>query len=214
MQSKKYIFFIPFILIALFLSCENKEWKNPFDANSDPKSWAPGNLQIEQLAVTIVKLTWEQEEDNISGFKIDRKIGKESWQIEYAILDTNLTEWIDSSAVPVSINYYRIYSFANENKSSVIEKSINPSFPTPTDLQINQLSDLEVKLIWKDNSTGEDGFKIDKKVGSGSWILGLGIVGSNIEEWIDTEPVLNEINYWGYALDYCNPFLPTTYSGL
>jgi len=292
MQLKKYIFFITFILIALFLSCEDKEWINPFDTNSDPKSWAPENLQIEQLSVTIVKLTWEQEEDNISGFKIDRKKGEESWQIEYAILDTNLTEWIDSSAVPDSMNYYRIYAFAKNNKSSIVENSIcpefpsptdlqiqqlsvtelklawqdnsngedgfkvdkkvgngawqicygiiksnntswtdanavsdqlnyyrlyayvgdsksssvensiNPSFPAPSNLQINQLSDLEVKLIWQDNSAGEDGFKIDKKVGSGGWILGFGLVGSNIEEWIDTESVLNEINYYrvyGYS---------------
>ncbi len=54
MKSKNYFIFITFILIALFISCEDKEWKNPFDANNDPKSWAPKNLKIEKMSLTII----------------------------------------------------------------------------------------------------------------------------------------------------------------
>ena len=128
MQSKNYFIFITFILSALFLSCEDKEWKNPFDANSDPKSWAPKNLQIEQLSVTIVKLTWEQEEDNISGFKIDRKIENNNWNTEYAIIKSDMREFIDEQ-ISVCKNYkYRLYAYVYENKSSSEEEHI---FITP-----------------------------------------------------------------------------------
>ena len=196
MQSKNYLIFIIFILSALFLSCEDKEWKNPFDANSDPKSWAPKNLQINQLSVTILKLTWEQKEKDISGFKVDRKIGELNWQIEYAIIDSNSAEWIDSSAVPDSMNYYRVYAFADENKSSIVENSIKPEFPPPTDLKIQQMSVTSLKLTWKDNSNGEDGFKIDKKVVSSTWQISYGIIETNITTWTDKNAVSDQLNYY------------------
>lgn len=49
---------IPAIILGLF-ACE-REYDNPWDgkANLDPNSWAPKNLQIEDISLPEKKLTW------------------------------------------------------------------------------------------------------------------------------------------------------------
>lgn len=200
MITKKHTIFVFAFFQLIFYACEERDWKNPYDADSnlDPISWAPKNLQIEQISITKVKLIWDQEEKNISGFKIDKKVGNSSWQIEYATLESNVREWTDTTIVldTTTNYYYRLYAYAGEKNSSKIENSFNPSFPGPSNLQIQQLSVSELKLTWKDNSDGEDGFKIDLKIGSGDWVVGYGSTDADVTEWIDADPVFGEVNYY------------------
>ena len=184
--------------MVIFFSCEKEEWNNPLDPNSDvsPDEWAPKNLMTEQIDITKVKLTWKQDEKRIEGFKIDRKFGSSAWQNEYALIEKDTKEWIDTLAVPDSLNIYRLYAYAGDRNSSVIEKNVNPVFPAPTNLQLQQLTLKEIKLTWQDNSSGEEGFMIDRKVGNGAWVVSYGVVEENTECWIDTSAVLDEMNYY------------------
>lgn len=188
MQPKKYIFFITFLLFALFLSCEDKEWKNPFDTNSDldHNSWAPENVKIQQLSLTSVKLTWQQEEDQIEGFKIDRKVCNSEWKKEFASVDKKERNFTDNSISPDENYYYRVYAYAKQNSSSFVEKTINPSFPAPTNLKISRISDREIKLTWKDNCTFESGFRIERKTDKGSFEQ-IDEVDADITEYNDTD---------------------------
>jgi len=198
----KKLLIIP--LLFLFTTCEKPEriWSNPNDPESERSVWTPTDLQIEQISVTQIKLNWNDNAEGEDGFKIDRKIDDGVWEIGYGEVKEDYVEWIDTSAVPHSINHYRLYAFARENNSEIIEKSINPSFPTPTNLQVIQISDVEIKLTWEDNSYGEDGYRIDRKVSDGSWDVGYGDVSSDIEEWNDNSSILNQVNHYriyGYA---------------
>ena len=164
------------------------------DINTLP---APSNFQIEQLNVTTFKLIWQDNSIFEQGFKIDRKIDDEEWINEIGIVDSNMTTWTDSTVGRnYEVVYYRVYGYYEEYNSIKIESSSNIVFPAPTNLQIEQLSIYEIRLTWNDNSEGEEGFKIDRKIGGGNWENSFGIVDSNTEEWIDTEPVFDEINYY------------------
>jgi hypothetical protein len=110
------------LLIALafaFSGCE-REWSNPFDDKSaiDPESWAPQNLKIEAISITERKLTWSYTGTTIfEGFKIDRKVGNDTWVIAASILSKNARNWNDTNLpenMPVS---YRVYAYAGNNKS-------------------------------------------------------------------------------------------------
>jgi len=57
----------------------------------------------------------------------------------------------------------------------------------PTDLQIEQLPLTSCQLTWTDNSNGEQGFRIDRKINSEEWRIGYAEVGENVN-------ILNEIN--------------------
>lgn len=71
-------------------------------------------------------------------------------------------------------------------------------FPGPTDLKIEKLSAASVKLTWKDNSKGEDGFVIERVI-TGTTDTVKNTVGSNDSEWTDKTVTLNTYRYTVYA---------------
>lgn len=197
----KYIFLL--FIVLFFVSCEEEKLKTPFDPGYNPDLWGPSNLQIEQYSISMIKLSWTQEENNISGFKIDKKIGSGYWQIAYDTQTSYYNTWVDTSPSLSEINYYRLYAYAGTNTSSNIEGSISLSFQAPSNLQLEQTSATSIILQWYDNSDGEEGFIIDRKVEDGEWVIGYGEVQENITEWsdeyINSEDVDNYIYYRLYA---------------
>ena len=59
------------------------------------------------------------------------------------------------------------------------------SLAAPSDLIGFVLDENKVKLTWKDNSTGEDGFYIDRKIGFLNWENELYEIGSNDSTFMD-----------------------------
>jgi len=121
------------LLIALafaFSGCE-REWGNPFDDKSaiDPESWAPQNLQIELVSIHERKLSWQYDDHNIEGFKIDRKEGDSNWEKSFATLKKEARSWNDTENLPDNaLTYsYRLYAFAGKNISSYEETKYLPT---------------------------------------------------------------------------------------
>lgn len=62
------------------------------------------------------------------------------------------------------------------------------SFPAPTNLIAKQQGDNQVLLSWQDNSTGENGFQIQRAdAGTNNWVT-QGVVGRGMTRAIDTVP--------------------------
>ena len=191
MKSKHLILFI-LINLSLFLTnCEKPLRDNPWDekANLNPIDWAPANLQTEDISITSKKITWTYTGDNrIEGFQIDRKKGNDDWEERYYVADNKTSTWIDESITPdTSLTYtYRLFTIAGENKSSEKTTSFSASFPAPSNIQIEKLSDKNCKLTWNDNSSGEQGFKVDRRINNGEWKISYGIIEANKTTFIDT----------------------------
>lgn len=179
-------------LAALLLAtCEKPERDNPWDEKNTlaPEAWAPQDFRIENVTITENKLLWTYNgDDRIEGFKLDRKKGDEPWQEDYQVFDKEARSWNDTDIAPVpNLNYqYRLYAFAGKNSSALKINAINADFPHPTDLQLEKLSDISYKLTWQDNSTGEEGFRIDRKAIDNQWVIGYGTVGENTTTFVDT----------------------------
>ncbi len=178
------------ITLVSFLSCE-RDWNNPWDEfnTHSPEEWAPQNLQITDVSITEKKLTWTYDGDSrIEGFKIDRKKGDEPWQVAYQIFPKETREWSDAEIIPdPSLTYeYRLYSFAGKNSSGGQTVPSLVNFAAPTNMQTEKLSDNSYKLTWTDNSTGEQGFKIDRKIDENAWITAFAKVPDNQTTFTDT----------------------------
>ena len=119
------IFALLIMFLTIFITCEDRDWKNPCDAKTtlNPSEWAPSNLHAEQISVSQIKLTWQQAEHEIDGFKIDRKIGNGNWIVSIATLDGKTKQYIDTNAVPLELNVYRVYAYTDKNNSASILKS-------------------------------------------------------------------------------------------
>ena len=109
---------LPFILLMtcvfLFTTCEERERSNPFDPNADPDAWAPSNLQAEVINDTQIKLTWTQEVEQISGFRIERKADSGSFS-QIAEVDADVTEYTDTGLNCGTDYTYRVQAFTDDN---------------------------------------------------------------------------------------------------
>ena len=191
MNPKTHLKFLLLALLAAMLTtCQKPTRDNLWDDNTniDPSTWAPENLSIETISITERKLSWEYADHDIAGFKIDRKKGEEEWHIALYTLNKEARQWNDTTLLPdTSLIYeYRLYAYAGNNNSKPIISSTNIEFPPPSNLSITKLSDVSYKLEWQDNSTGEEGFKIDRKRDDEDWQLAYGIVPANHTHFVDS----------------------------
>ena len=202
-MKKIIIKFSIVFLLAIIVSCE-REYNNPWDekANLAPSAWAPQNLEIEDITPVEKKLTWTYTDQNIEGFKLDRKKGNEAWQEAYQTFPKETRSWNDTEIVPdASLTYsYRVYAFAGSNNSAEQNTSASAAITAPNNLQTEKLTDKSYKLIWTDNSTGEQGFKIDRKIDENNWAIAYGKVAQNIITFTDTNVFrATDVEYRVYA---------------
>jgi uncharacterized protein (TIGR02145 family) len=67
----------------------------------------------------------------------------------------------------------------------------------PTELKASSVKD-KIVLTWKDNSTNETGFKIERKSGSGTWTLHDQIPSQNITTYTDSK--VNQLTTYTYRV--------------
>jgi titin len=157
---------------------------------------APSNLTLNVISSTQINLSWNDNSDNETGFKIQRKIEGGSY-LEIATLGANITSYNDTSLSPNTKYYYKVIAYNSFGQSSSNEASAttlplgNPP-NSPSNLNANILSCNQVQLNWTDNSDNEDGFKIERKEGSGAYIV-LVTVGSDTTTYLDETVSENKI---------------------
>ncbi len=148
---------------------ENKESDFSSEKSIQTVFSAPTNLQVIQISDSEAKLTWEDNSTFEDGFIIERRVNGDSIS-EIMVLPTDSTSFTDSGLSNNDYYFYRVQSFTNLNKSAFsIGQGIQTNFPAPTNLQITQLTDSEIRLTWQDNSLFEDGFIVERKEDSGNF---------------------------------------------
>jgi len=148
------------------------------------------NLSYEKLLVNSIQLYWLDSNDGTEGYIIEKMVSNSEYQ-EIANVDT--IGFIDTS-VEVNPNIrYRVAPYSGDNIAEFTEtEEIDNSLTSPTDLSF-ELIDNSIRLNWNDNSEGEDGFKIDKKVGSSDWQVVFGEVEEDIETWTDENAIDDDV---------------------
>lgn len=117
-------------MASLILSCEKREWDNPFDPDCPKEVFTPSNFKAEQLSNS-VKLIWSQSNTHISGFKIERKVADDSWEI-VTILGKSITTYNDDKLINDKLHQYRLYTYAGQNESNKVTTQITPKIPPST----------------------------------------------------------------------------------
>ena len=143
---------------------------------------APTNLQTEKLTEKSYKLTWTDNSTGEQGFKVDRKIEEGEWIKAYKTVAENQNSFTDTNVFRATNIEYRVYAFFESYESSKTTINTNTELTAPTDLQFTNNSISSVTLIWQDNSTGEDGFKIERKYEGGDWTQLTTLTTNNYED--------------------------------
>jgi hypothetical protein len=187
----KRIYIIPILMVFLLTTCEERERSNPLDPETelDPSEWAPNNLQAEVIDDSQIKLTWAQEDERISGFKISRKAGSGSFA-QIAEVDADVTEYTDTGLDYGTDYTYRVKAFTALNESDyVTSNTTTMSIPSPTSLIATPIDDQSIQLTWNDNCSFEDGYRLERSEGGVSFTQ-VADLGENIVEYTDTDLAL------------------------
>jgi hypothetical protein len=145
---------------------------------------APTKLNIVQTSQEKLKISWKDHCVGEDGYYIDKKMGDGSWTNKYKIFAANATSFVDSTNLFETV-YYRVWVFVGESKKGGVENSIVPTLPAPSNLILQKPDPSKINLSWNDNSDGEEGFYIDKKIGGLDWVTEYDSVVSNVTSWID-----------------------------
>jgi chitodextrinase len=128
---------------------------------------APSGLTAQAQTATRVSLTWTDNSTSETGFKIERKTGTGVFE-EIAVVTANTSNYTNTGLQPSTSYTYRVFAYSAAGNSAFSNESVVQTLPAaPSGLTAQAQTATSVELTWTDNSTGETGFKIERKTGTG-----------------------------------------------
>lgn len=162
----------------------------------------PYNIKLLSLTPTSINLSWKDSSKSLTGFEIWRKDGvagtfKLAFSPGATVFNTN-----DDGLIPDTVYFYKIRSVNQFGKSAFtnVVNSYNsggsPNIVAPSNLEVTALEPALVKIRWRDNSSNENIFGIERRTTYSNFIS-VGFVGRNITTFTDSGNGLVGAN------DYC-----------
>ncbi|MDZ7303603.1 MAG: fibronectin type III domain-containing protein [candidate division KSB1 bacterium] len=148
---------------------------------------APSNLTATPVSNTQIDLTWTDNANNETGFKIERKTGATGTYAEIATVGQNVTSYSNTGLSGNTKYFYRVRAyngFGNSDYSN--EASATTLLKAPSNLVATAVSSSQINLTWTDNTTNESGFKIERKTGASGTYAEIATVGSNVTNYSNT----------------------------
>jgi len=143
------------------------------DLTHDNAIPAPTVLNATQTSITSANLSWTDNSIGEEKFEIERKLSTESTYAKIAEVtgsDTASKTHSDTTLEPGKIYDYQVKAVKGTNSSVyAIKSNFNNAFTAPTGLTVTQDNVYTFTLNWTDSNTGEDGFKIERKIDDGTW---------------------------------------------
>ncbi len=143
---------------------------------------APSGLTITSTTSSSVSLAWTDNSGNESGFKIQRKQGVTGVYVDIKTTNANVTTYTDNDTALLDGTqyYYRVYAY-NSAGNSPYSNEVNgiTLLAKPTAFTATAVSSSEIDLTWTDNSSAEDGYKIEQSPVDDLHFTQIGVTGPN-----------------------------------
>jgi hypothetical protein len=158
---------------------------------------APSSPAASSSSVSQINLTWTDNSANEDGFRIERKTGIAG---TYSAIDTvgaNVTNYNDAGLTEATTYYYRMTAY-NAQGDSMYSSEVNATTlpAAPSGLSAATASSSRIDLSWTDNSGGETGYKIERKIGAGGTYSQVGTVGANVTSYSNTGLIGSKTYYY------------------
>ena len=181
---------IDFVLDAFGVTIDDGTGTTP-----DPPA-APSNLTASPFNATEIDLTWIDNSNNEGGFKIERCQGAGcSNFVQIATVGANVTTYWDIGLSPGIAYSYRVrsYNSAGDSDYSNTASATTPALPAaPSNLTATAISRNQITLAWKDNSSNETLFVIERCRGASCTNFALiANVGANVTTYNNTGLIRN-----------------------
>lgn len=130
----------------------------------------PTTLGATTLSTSSIRLNWVDASDNETGFRIERASAGGSDWVQAGTVGANITTFTNSALACGTNFQYRVFAFNPEgdSPSSNTVQAVSVLCP-PSGLAVTALSQQRLSLAWTDNSSNEDGFRLQRYNGS-AWV--------------------------------------------
>ncbi len=151
----------------------------------------PFNLHTTLVMEDKIHIIWDRIGYDEQGFIVKRWTSETGWQESPPVPATQLW-YSDEGLQPGKTYKYQVVAYKGSLRSGPSNTiTVQTLFVNaPTNLYINPVVFSGDSLYWNDNSAVEDGFKIERKIGSGSYAV-IHTTGSNVTKWFDPNIQLN-----------------------
>ncbi|MGH7494416.1 MAG: fibronectin type III domain-containing protein, partial [bacterium] len=170
------------------------------EANATTLLKASTNLVATPVSSSQIDLTWTDQTTNESGFKIERKTGVAGTYAEIATVGVNVTSYSNTGLTTGTQYFYRIRAHNATNVSAYSNEANATTFSgqptTPDSLSATAVSNLQINLAWKDKSSNEDGFKIERKQGALGTYAEIAAVGPNVTSYVNATGLSGNAKYF------------------
>lgn len=135
---------------------------------------SPENLIASTISESQIELGWQDTANNEEGFTIECKESSVDFFYPIASVETDCTHCLVSYLNANSSYLFRLFAYNNFGNSlttdsiSISTGSIN--IEPPSNLEAVAISNSEIMLCWQDNSTNEDGFRIERSIDDVNYI--------------------------------------------
>ncbi len=181
---------------------------------------APANLTATAISSSRIDLAWGDNSNNESGFKIERCTGAGCSNFaQVATVGANTPGYSDTGLSSSTSYSYRVraYNAIGDSDYSNIASATTTQAPTPpaapSNLTATAASRNQINLSWTDNSTNEDGFRIERCRGSTCTNFAqIASVGPNVTAYTNTG--LNANTTYRYRVRAYNAAGTSAYSNI
>jgi len=152
---------------------------------------APSELRV-VVNGKVVKLAWKDNSNLEEGFRIRRNDGISGW-VEVGKVGYNKTEFSDIVPESEKGYSYRVVAFNGNFDSQQLQVNDIFVMRAPSNLSVQLVSPLAIRIAWADDSQFENGYVVERKTNEGAWTE-VYRTAKNGSEYVDTK-VSEEVLY-------------------
>jgi hypothetical protein len=163
---------------------------------------APSNLTGTVVSSNQINLSWKDNSTNETGFNVERSTVSSGPYSVIADLGANVTTYSDKGLTQNTTYYYRVQAYNTSTSgtvyssyTSVVSKK-TASLAAPSTLTAAVISSTQIKLSWRDNTSYETAYEIERATSTGGPYSVIGSVGVNVITYADTVPAQNTTYYY------------------
>lgn len=153
---------------------------------------APSNLSAVAVSTVQINLSWTDNSNSETNFKIERSTSSTGPFEFIAAVGANVTTYQNFGLSPNTTYYYRVQAISGDGASAFTNtaNAMTYSAPqppsAPSKLAATGVSTSQINLTWQDNSNNETGFVIERASSSDGPFSFVGAVGANVTSFENT----------------------------